>query len=203
MGLPVFTGIVLLVAWFTFARKRAFKKSKEGSDLFWKKELEANRTRKKPLDSLNYISIPLESLPLLNTTDEKLLEYQESIQSFSAKKIVNLTGISNTDLKLTYGAPNLTILTSYDQNFTALVRLLYLWGKYLYELGYLSEAAQVLEFGIECKTDISKHYRLLSEIYKMTGNTEKIKSLISAADTLNSLMKNSIVRELQKALERT
>lgn len=178
----------------------AIKVEKE-KDKFWDREALSNSTRKKSLDDLSYIVIPLNTLPYLNTADSKLSQYQELIKDFTEKKIVNLTGFTNTDLKLIYGAPNLPLLTTYDQNFTDLVRLLYTWGERLSALGFTTEAITVLEFGAQCHTDISGHYKLLANIYKKEGHPEKIQNLISIAEDLNSLMKKSILQLLQDSLK--
>ena len=84
-------------------------------DDFWEKELAANRTKRKPLDDLNYIQIPLDTFPMSVLSDNPvILECHEILTELSTEKIVNLTGISNTDLKLQYGAPNIKILSAYD-----------------------------------------------------------------------------------------
>lgn len=196
----VFGAFVLLVLWFAFARKRMAVKVAKDKDKFWDREAQSNNTRKKSLDKLSYIEIPLDTLPYLNTTDPKLSEHQEQIKDFVGKKIVNLTGFSNTDLKLIYGAPNLPSLISYDQLFTNLVRLLYAWGERLAFLGFTKEAVTVLEFGLQCHTDISGHYKLLARLYKEDSHPEKIENLISVAEDLNSLMKKSILKLLQDSL---
>ena len=41
-----------------------------------------------------------------------------------SRKLLNLSGISNTDLKLQYGHANLDLLAEYDQNFSNLLRCL-------------------------------------------------------------------------------
>ena len=197
----VFGAFVLLVLWFAFARKRMTIKIEKDKDKFWDREALSNSTRKKSLDNLPYIVIPLDTLPFLDTSDSKLSEYQELIKDFAEKKIVNLTGFTNTELKLTYGAPNLPLLTAYDQDFTDLVRLLYAWGERLYSLGFIKEAISVLEFGAWCHTDISGHYKLLASLYKEDGHPEKILDLISVAEDLNSLMRKSILQLLESSLK--
>lgn len=196
--------IVIAIAVMGFIIYMKGKRNTESpTEAFWERENEANSVRRKPLDNLDYITIPIDLLPMLkNTTDELLLEDQEKIISLSQKTIVNLTGISNTDLKLEYGAPNLTILTEYDQNFILLARTLNSWGHRLYELGMIEEAKTVLEFGISCKTDVRTHYILLANIYKEEFHPEKIDSLIETADSLNSLMRNPIITALQEIRER-
>ena len=52
----------------------------------------------------------------------KVEDYKQIILTLKDLPIVNFTGISNTELKLRYGAPNIDLLTQYDQNYTLLVR---------------------------------------------------------------------------------
>ena len=58
-------------------------------------------------------------------------------------------------------------------------------------------AKQVLSFGIETGTDVSGNYKLLATIYKQEGKDEKIQELMDQASSLNSLMKNSILKSLK------
>ena len=97
-----------------------------------------------------------------------------------------------------YGAPNITALTEYDQNYTLLARTLQQWASTLVELGFIAEAKTILEFAVSTDTDVSGSYRLLSSIYHDNGEDEKIASLLQRAQTLRSLSKNSIVRILQE-----
>ncbi|MCD7725356.1 MAG: hypothetical protein LUI12_07380 [Clostridiales bacterium] len=167
---------------------------------YWEQERLANNTRRKSLDNLNYIKLPMEIFPmeLLNEIP-KVDDYKQIIQTLSEAPIVNFTGISNTELKLRYGAPNIDLLTSYDQNYTLLVRTLQQWAQALYDAGYPEEACQLLEFAVSTGTDVSGTYRLLCEIYKAQNTPEKIGGLYPIAETLNSAMQKTIVRILQEA----
>ena len=69
-------------------------------------------------------------------------------------------------------------------------------GTLLKEEGDLAQAAKVLEFAVNSKSDISSTYLTLADIYLSTGNSEKIKDLISTASLLDSLMKDSIIKNL-------
>jgi hypothetical protein len=167
---------------------------------FWQKEEAANRTRRKSLDDLDYIKLPMEIFPMdLLPAVPKIEDYRQIILSLSESPIVNFTGISNTDLKLRYGAPNIELLTSYDQNYTLLVRTLQQWAQALYDAGYMAEACQLLEFSVSTGTDVSATYRLLCDIYQKQHTPEKISSLYPIAESLNSAMRNPIVRILQEA----
>lgn len=167
---------------------------------FWARERAANNTRKKSLDDLPYIKLPMEIFPMELLPDiPKVEDYRRIILSLNDLPIVNFTGLTNTDLKLRYGAPNIGLLTSYDQNYTLLVRTLQQWAQALYDGGYPKEACQLLEFSVSTGTDVSATYRLLCRIYREQGTPEKIGSLYPIAETLNSASQKTIVCILQEA----
>lgn len=167
---------------------------------FWEREARANNTRKKPLEHLPYITIPFDSLPMETMKDNPdVAEYRTLLTSLSSQKIVNLTGYTNTDLKLEYGTANITLLTEYDQNYTLLVRTLQDWAEVLYLSGYEKEAQAIMEFAVSTLTDVSHTYYLLADIYDKHGDISKKEALIETAGRLRSSMKNAIVRTLQES----
>ena len=179
---------------------RSNKRDAHSQDDFWERERAANSTRRKPLDDLDYIKLPIEQFPMTLLEDvPKVEDYKQIILSLSEQPIVNFTGISNTELKLRYGAPNIDLLISYDQNYTLLVRTLQQWAQILYDNGYIDEARQLLEFSVSTGTDVSTSYRLLCQIYKQQNTPEKISDLYPIAEMLNSAMQKTIVRTLQEA----
>ncbi|MBR5337579.1 MAG: hypothetical protein IK152_06310 [Lachnospiraceae bacterium] len=195
-----FALVLVVFGWIGVKRSLASKQEKADIDSFWNREDHANSIRKQDISQLEYITIPLDLLPFKDTKDTKLSEYQDTIRSLSEHRILNLTGISNTDLKLQYGAANLEVLSLADQRFTTLARTLAAWGNYLYEQGDPESAAKVLEFGIECKSDVSSNYLTLAKIYKDTS-PERIEELKTVAEGLNSLTKSSILSGLEKVAE--
>ncbi len=199
MGLTSFIIIAAISLFILIFMKQTNKHVKLDVDSFWEREKLANSTRKQPLDSLSYITIPLDSLPFTEISDnDKILECQNEIRALADKKIVNLTGISNTDLKLQYGVANLQTLTDYDQNFTLLARTLHTWGKELYSSNQIDAARTVLELSVSYKSDIKGCYLLLADIYSNNGEYDKIDSLIETVYSLNTMMKDSIISELKK-----
>jgi len=132
--------------------------------------------------------------------DERAAEYKETLRELAKEPIVNLTGITNTDLKITYGAPNIKLLSAYDQRYTVLARTLQSFGELLYQNGYSDAAVTVLSFAVSTRTDISATYKLLIKLYKELGQAEKIAGLLPVAQELNSGMKNTIVGMIQEAL---
>ena len=155
--------------------------------------------RKKPLDDLVYITIPFDKLPCeCYASEPKVSDILDSLHVLSERKIVNLTGITNTDLKLTYGTANITVLTEYDQNFTTLVTTLHKWAEILYELGAVAETKTILEYAVSVDSDVSTTYELLASIYKNAGDTAALEALIKHAENLTSPSGKIIVRKLNK-----
>lgn len=199
--MPLLTISIIFFLWLAYEIKKHNLMSENGMKDFWTRERDANSTRRKPLNNLAYITIPLSDLPVYQETDhEKIRGYQETILSLADKKILNLTGLSNTDLKLAYGAPNITFLMACDQNFTTLAGTLANWGEALLEEGFTSEGKSVLEFGITCNTDVSKNYLLLGKLYVEEGNYAAIEELIRKAQDLQSLSRKHILNALQEMM---
>lgn len=201
--MKLFSLTLIIILWFCifqFRRNQTTRLDKQATENFWKKEREANTTRRADISQLDYIQIPLDMLPFQETEDESLQLIQNAIRELAGKQIVNLTGITNTDLKLKYGAPNIDKLSEYDGNFTLLARNLNQWGQYLYDHNRSFDARTVLEFSIQCKSDVRNTYLLLARIYLENGQPEKIHELINTAETLNTILKNSIIDSLKKCL---
>lgn len=202
MNFTIFASFLVFLLWFTYERQKHSRIAEKKEEDFWNVEHKANQTRRKNLDSLAYIEIPFDQLPIQILADDPVIaEYLETLQQLSTKKIVNLTGITNTELKLQYGVANLDSLIKYDQNYTTLARTLQVWAEKLYKESYEAEARTILEFAVSTHTDVSGSYKLLTEIYQKSGEQDKIKNLLPVAETLNSSMKNSIVHILQESCQ--
>lgn len=198
MPIPIILVTVIILS-ILLRQRMAYtsQKVEKEKQAFIKREQEANQTRKQDISSLNYIKIPLDTLPM-NHTDEALIRFQDRILALSKEQILNLSGFSNTDLKLKYGVANINFLSKCDSNYTQLVNTLYKWASRLYELNLKSDAKAVLEYGIQCNTDISKHYTLLAIIYREENAFEKIDELSEKAGHLSTLMKESILSSLNE-----
>lgn len=210
MRLPVFTSFIMIVLITNLAIRRSNEKARKAEENFWEKERRANSTRRKSLDSLNYISIPVDELPFgICPQNDEILFCEKNITRLKDQKIVNFTGITNTDLKLEYGAPNITLLTTYDQNYTTLVTILQKWALELDREGFYKEAASILEFSISTKSDVTASYKLLCDLYKNKLSLSdyeienKIRKLLPIAESLNSLSRDNIVYTLNSYLGET
>ncbi|MBR6537462.1 MAG: hypothetical protein IKT67_09705 [Lachnospiraceae bacterium] len=132
---------------------------------------------------------------------EELAEVESEICKLSNSKILNLTGVSNTELRLTYGTANLDPLMSYDHNFTQLIRSLQKWGSLLASAGHPEDAVTVLSYAVSIGSDIAGTYAVLARLYKSRGELGKIEELKTRAEELTTLMKPSILRDLEQLLQ--
>ncbi len=199
---PLFTTIVLVAGFIFVFMKITTSKPDTGIRSFLERENKANTTLKQPLDNLDFIKVPLDAIPAPEpAVNEKCAALLGEIKLLSEKKIVNLTGITNTDLKLTYGAANLPILTEYDQNFTSLCKNLYDLGCEYKNAGLADEAMATFNAAVSVGTDISGTYTTLAEMYAEKGLYVEIQRLINCAGNIRSLTKNSTISKLQNILD--
>ena len=196
MPLMILPFVIILLSLFNLFRNRSRRSMKESQDAFWEKEQRANQTRKQDISHLDYIQIPLNTFPIGKYGDDKLSEFEQTLHTLSSRKILNLSGISNTDLKLQYGAANLPVLSDCDTQFTTLARTLSAYGEQLAALGHWQDAVHVLEFGVACKTDISKNYTLLGTLYREHNQTDKLNELIEVVRSSDMLLKNTVLKRL-------
>lgn len=200
MILAFFASFIVFCLWLAYEIRKSRRLGEKMEKSFWALEEKANSTRRKPLDGLAYITIPSPLLSLrVPEESPRLQEGMEVLRTLSTQKIVNLTGWTNTELKLEYGAPNITLLMEFDQNYTLLARTLQTIAKELFIAGQTAEAKNILEFAVSTRTDVSQSYFLLADLYEREACPEKIEELIRTAGTLKSVMKKTIVRTLQES----
>ncbi len=186
--------VSLIVFWATRGTQDKFAQAEAD---FWEKERAANSVRRKPLDDLDYLTIPMDELPVsLHTDNDTIASCIDTIGELSKSPVVNLTGIRKTDLKFKYGATNITMLTLYDQRYTLLASTLQKWANELISLNETDAACTVLEYAVSTGTDVSGTYKSLASIYDSRGDKDSIRKLIPVAESLNTPLKDSIISSL-------
>ena len=190
--IPFFTiFMVVFIIILTIGLRKNSGAQEEAQERFWQREYEANHVRKADISNLDYITIPSDIFPQEPKTDA-----EARLKELSGKTILDLTGLSNTDLKMQYGVANLQALSEYDANFTALVVALGDYGKELLDAGRIPEAQKVLEYAVSIHADSGIIYTMLADIYKEQGQKARISELIASAKELKSLSRDSIVTKL-------
>ncbi len=194
---PILIIFAVFAAILTYYIKKSDTTQAQLKEAFWRKELASNAVRKKDISQLDYITIPFEKIPQkLETSTER------EFFSLEGKPMLNLTGISNTDLKLQYGTANLNILSEYDTNFLEFVTILPQYTMELTEAGQKETAQLLLEFAVACKADSKAIYTQLADIYEQEGQSQRIKELLEKAQGLPVLTRQLIEKELTARMER-
>lgn len=200
MKLTLLASLIIFCSLLSAVTKRNKKNYQQINAEFWAREEASNNVRKKSLDDLDYVTIPLESLPLYAMTDNSTVcEYIETLRTLSTEKIVNLNGFSNTDLKLAYGTANLPVLSAYDDNYTSLVTTLQRLAAQYHDNGYVKEAEELLTYALSIGSDVGHSFYLLARIYDESGRSEEVISLYNHATELNSAFAKAIVRTLKES----
>ncbi|MGN0484681.1 MAG: hypothetical protein ACI4HI_14120 [Lachnospiraceae bacterium] len=191
--LGIFLAFILIMSFFL---SRTKQQEKDSTDAFWDRERAANTVRRKDLSTLSYIQIPLDSFALGRHFEPEICAEEENLYALSQKKIVNLTGISNTDLKLTYGTANLDFLTECDTNCATLFRSLDSYAEKLLQAGDDSHAQIILEYAVSIHSDVSNSFLSLAKLYADKGESRKIEALTAACSHFDPYRQDSLKEKL-------
>lgn len=200
--MPVFfLCFIVFIIWIRVKSKAESKNKSTWDAAFWARERESNFVRKKNIDDLDYLQISEDQLPFHENAEGKERELQEKVRQLLSKKMINLSDMTNTDIKLKYGTANFTLLSEYDQNFSVFIRQLGIWGCYLYEnTDDIDRARQLLEFALSLGSDISSTWLTLAHIYLDQDELEKIQELICEVEGSGFYMKEGISRQLKEII---
>lgn len=201
MLFPFLTVFMIIIIFLAIRYRSNQQHQDEMQEEFWSMEATANATPSVDLNNLTYITIPLDKFPLGFSKEEEILSLEAQLKDLSTKPLLNLTGKTNTELKLTYGVPNLEKMAEIGENFDNLTIILRDYAKALLDHKMIAEAITVLEFGAGIGTDISQHYIMLGQCYITLGKTDKVQHLIDKISQSNLLLAPSIVRQLNELLE--
>ena len=210
-GAPSLFIIALLLGILTHLRNKSTKSFEKSKEDFWERERNANAVRKKDISNLPYVEIPENIISIAQEYDagDNLMvsSFASDLTSLKDKKILNLNGKSNTDIKLEYGTANITALSDADNNYTELISLLSRLGADLFESGQFDKAREVLEYSINIESDVLRSYQMLTEIYRQTLSGENalaaIDTLKEKAEKLDSIRKDSILALFRESTEET
>ena len=172
---------------------------------YLKREEDANSVRRKDISNLPYIHIPIDSLPLDITLNDgkmqsKIEKYRKELEYLSDKQMLNLIGVSNTELKEAYGVANLDKLTTCDQNYSRALSNLQWYATAIYD-EFPHEAVTIMEYMIKEGTDISTTYELLGRYYASINDRTSFDKLFPAIPDRDSISGKTILNKLDKILE--
>ncbi len=198
--LPMLFCFFIFCFWLRYELRKSSSKTEKDKNILFENESRANSTRKKSINSLNYITISEKSILFIEINDDTIIKIQKNFVNLKDMKILNLSSMTNTELKSEYGPGNLTALTEYDNNYTELIRQLHLYAKRLDELEYFDESIEVLEYSVSIGCDMITSYRLLADLYNRTNNSGKISSLAESARQITSITREPILELLHSSI---
>ncbi len=196
---PILLSVIMFIVILQYAIRKARRKNDNADKKFWAREAEANNVRRKSLDDIEYIHIDMDKLPTdVLTDDETVADCIKNIKELSEDKIINLTGLTNTDLKLKYGVANLPFLSECDNHYTILIQMLQKWAERLWEKGLTEPAVMIMEYEVSIGSDAHSVYRRLASYYNKRGEKEKIEDLISRIEAMNLMTTKTLVEDLKE-----
>ncbi len=175
----IFILFLVFLGWFHFQKSKATRVQKESEAAFWETERNANLTRKQDISNLTYVTIEPSLLPDITFADDLSKQYYQTLTSLNGKKILNLSHMTNTELKANYGIVNFAFLQECENNFFSFVQTLNDWGAHLIELNNLSSAKQVLSIAVQVNSDIPQSYVSLAKIYLIHNEDTNLESLLT------------------------
>lgn len=175
---------------------------KQSVSSYLSREDAANAVRKQDISNLPYIKIPFDKLPLDITLNDKkkqlqIEQHQKDFRNLSNQPMLNLIGISNTQLKESYGVANLEYLAACDERYTRYIRTLYLYANTIYE-EYPAEAIQILQYSTEIGTDILGVYELLADYHISHARKDEFMKLYDLIPEKDSISGRRIIQKLDE-----
>lgn len=200
--MPILCFIIFAILSLTLMHRIHYVKRQEAkhNSNFWQKESYADNTRKQDIAQLNYIYIPIETLPFGVDSSKDVISLEDTIRRLDSTKILNLNQYTNTELKMQYGAANLTFLWECDERYTILVRTLYQWACKLLDHGFTEEAIQIAKYSVDIGADLSGIYYMLTDYYKLLEDADALHELSMSAQALTGINAPQIQEYVTNAL---
>lgn len=182
--LPLFIALVIIV---NIMLARGNKTSKPLDSLIEEERL-ANSARKKEISAELYVEVSKDILPFseYNKNDPhytQLLRAQENAAKKLNLRMLKLPGgMKNNDVKIAFGIANFEHVVAMEENYNDCVRALILWADALINAEMLMDAETILTETLNMKSDFSKSYTLLCDIYLKSKNKKKLDELKALAD---------------------
>jgi len=170
--------------------------------LFWEKEKRSLIVRKKELTEDDFIHCDISTLSFpklleLEPHDKKQYrQLKERIDELSQLDMMDLTGLSNTELRLRYGTANQTLIQTNENNYHLFLKALYAYGHFLVEHNQINEAICAYELCIQLGSDYSKHFIGLADLYVQTQQHHKLSALIQRAKALDESHQTRLYQKL-------
>lgn len=193
--LPIFIAIVITVN-LKLAKRN---KTSELFDSLIEEERLANSARKKEIPAELYVKANKDILPFseYNKSEPNYAQLTRTMESAAKKVDLRMLKLppdmKNNDIKFAFGIANFEHVVAMEENYNDCVRSLINWADGLIKAEMLNEAETVLTETLRLKSDFSKSYTLLCDIYVKAKNKKKLDELKHLADETSFMSHNSTV----------
>lgn len=201
MLFPFLTVFILIVLFLAYRYRSIDKNLREETETFWTRERNANATLAVDISNLPYLKVPLEQFPIGTNQSPDILALEAKIKEAAQLPMLNLSRMSNTDLKETYGVSNLARMQEIGENYNRFSILLKDYAAALTGLEQYQNALPVLEYAAGTKCDISQIYKLLGDCYARCNQAHKIPWLMEQVKELHLVLESSILAHLSELSE--
>ena len=209
-GIPI--GLILVIL-FTLVLNFFIARSKSKAvdyDAISEEERRANSSRRKEIPAELYIIPDLDKLPFNKFTGpgyEDAAAAAEAVNKKSSRPMIKFDkSMTNNEIKLMFGVANLEEVAVMEENYTDFIRAMIRWAEILFSRGEYIDAGAVLLETVRLKSDFSKSYTLLADVYIKTEDHAGFTALYDRASEENFLqndiqLKYKILRYLEDAGE--
>ena len=196
MGIPVL--LVLIIGIFLIYNSIASYiewKNKQKIEAFLKEADYNNIVPKKKLDEIKFINIDLDKINFKSTKKETINKYKK-LYDLSKEKMANFENETNFNLKEKYGVNNFQEVLSYQENYDNFLKLIVDVAENLYKENLFLCAQELLEIGVELKSDITKNYTILADIYNEEHDNKKLFKLIDKVLASENISQQKIMKHI-------
>ncbi|MDR1688078.1 MAG: hypothetical protein LBS21_05645 [Clostridiales bacterium] len=165
----------------------------------------ANAARKKDIPEEIRVYVNKEALPFAeyesgNPKYAPLIRVQKAAEAKIGLEMLKLPhGMNNIDIKLAYGVSQFEYVVRLEENYENCVMALIFWAEQLYKAEMFTQAEDVLKESIRIKSDHSKSYTMLCDIYVKLSYAQKLDELFNAVTNDNFMEHNHMVRNKIRA----
>lgn len=197
---PILPFFVIFCILLMFIIRRSNSKQQTEIEDFLKRERESKLVRPVDLSTLPYLNVPIDRFCFGTLKSDEVKKIEDEILAISKKPLLNLSGKTNTELRETYGSPNLEAMQAIGDDFDRITVLICDYAKELMDAGEFSLAITVLEWGIYIKSDVSRNYTYLCDCFKELGQERRIETLREMVEGSEFVMKPVALKHIDEVL---
>lgn len=178
MGIPFFLVVVVAGAIvLNIASSATRTKDKKKIEDFLAEQNDITIVPRTKLEEINFIKCDISRIKF-EPTGEDTKEQIDNLLNLSHSKIANFKGVTNQQLKKTYGNNNFDEVLSYQNNYDDLLKSLVYTAELLSRDGDDKSAISLLQTSISLGNDVTKNYTLLADLYSKNKMRKEMFSLI-------------------------